>query len=112
MSKASLDSMLRRSGFNKLYLTLQDWQQQVLADYALVWIAGDREAAAQAAAQLGYQMGIVRAKQRFGIRVTAGKFQEAFKSLHPAHVLPSQIQVRQVFKASGPPKLRAADLTA
>ena len=60
--KDTLDSLLRRSGFNKIWLVPRMWQQEPLPEYTIVWIAGDKEAAAQAAARLPSQLGLVRAK--------------------------------------------------
>ena len=82
-----------------------------MQEFSSVWLAGTGEEVAQAAAQVPCQLGLVRSKQRFGVRVQAEKHVEAFKLLRPTDALPAQVEVKSVYKLSGlPPGLRATDL--
>ena len=51
--RASLEALLRRSGFNRVYLTPKSWTKGLCSDYAVLWLPGDREAVSQAALRLG-----------------------------------------------------------
>ena len=107
----SLETLLKRSGHNRVYLTPKTWSHDISPHYAVVWCASDKDAAAQAALQLPNQLGLARSRGRFGIRVLTAGFQQAHAVLKPGTPLPAQVSVRVMFKASNmPPGARAQDV--
>ena len=109
--KVCLDSMLKRSGYNRIYMTPKAWAGGYEPGFSIIWMPGDRESIAQSASQLAQQPGLVRSRARLGMRVTEAGFQQAYQTLRPGQQVPNQVQVKVTVKASGlPAGVRAEDI--
>ena len=98
-----MEALLKRSGHNRLYVTPKSWSHEVASDYAVVWIPGEKELVAAAALQLSGQLGLVRSRQRFGVRVASSQFERAHRQLKPGIDPPLQLDLQHFYKVSSVP---------
>ena len=109
VTTALLRPLLQQSGFNNVFIVPKTWDRQLLPGWAVVWLASDRSDTEKQAALVAEQHGLVRTKNRFGIRVPAEAFEKVFRQLRPGIELPPSISVRSVFKVGPFPAGTAAD---
>ena len=105
---AQLPAVLRKSGFNHVYVLPKSWEDsRPLPEWAIVWLPGGRSEAERLALLVPHQHGLVRGRNRYGLRVPAAEFSATFKQLRPADAVPENIQVRLLFKV-GPLPAKAS----
>ena len=105
---AQLPAVLRKSGFNHVYVLPKSWEDsRPLPEWAIVWLPGGRSEAERLALLVPHQHGLVRGRNRYGLRVPAAEFSATFKQLRPADTVPENIQVRLLFKV-GPLPAKAS----
>ena len=113
VATADLPLLLRRSGYNRVYLTPKTWEHALHPNWSIVWLPGDKDQVSQQAATFQSQFGLARLRKRYGLRVETSAFPAAHRSLKPAHPLPIAVEVKQVYRISNtPPGLLAADVVA
>ena len=93
VDRPKLLSLLQSSGHNGIYLTPRAWDGKVLDTWAVVWTTADKAETIRLALSLKQQAGLVRSKNRFGVRVASEHFEAAFRQLKPAQDVPEQEQV-------------------
>ena len=109
VTSADLPVLLRRSGYNKVYLTPKTWEHTLHPNWSVVWLPGEKEQVSQLAASYPAQFGLARLRKRFGLRVEASAFASAHRALKPSDPLLTAITVKHVFRLSNaPPGLLAA----
>ena len=109
--RAELFTLLRLSGHTQVYATPKTWQQEVLPGYSVVWAAGARDDVLNLSLKVPDQLGLVRSKNRLGIRVAEANFAAAWAIVRPDQEAPPKVEVTGLFKLlSAPPQLRAGDI--
>ena len=109
--RSELLPILRRSGHNLVYATPKSWRNEVLSGFSVLWVAGGRDEAVAQSLQLQDQLGIVRSRQRYGIRLEETAFQAAWQQLKPGIDAPPKVTVNALYKLlSVPPNIRSKDL--
>ena len=93
-----LTSLLRQSGHQGAYVTPRDEQGRLRPGWAVVWLSNNKPDAARLSLSVPEQLGLVRSKARWGIRVKDTDFAEVSKRLRPDHVPRSQVSVQLLFK--------------
>eukprot|EP00438_Fugacium_kawagutii_P030949 Skav233232 [mRNA] locus=scaffold1215:405242:409519:+ [translate_table: standard] len=96
---AALRPMLRRSGFNKLYLTPKDETGRASTSWRVIWMALPREAIEVRAAAFPAAAGLVKGQQKLGLRVESKHFTEIWNHFFPGQeppVLPTTGQTWKV----------------
>ena len=96
--KSTLPALLRVSGHKGAYVVPRDAEGQILAGWSIVWVSGSKPDTIRAAMGVRDQAGIVRAKDRYGIRVPESSFDATFKALKPNQDPQPRITVRFLFK--------------
>ena len=96
--KSTLPTLLRLSGHKGAYVVPRDAEGQILAGWSIVWVSSSKPDAIRAAMGVRDQAGIVRARDRFGIRVPENTFDATFKALRPNQDPQPRITVRFLFK--------------
>ena len=80
-------------------LSLATWTtDRPLSGWRIVWVTATRAETVRQAALLPSQHGLVRSRNKFGVRVPSAHFGEAFKKLRPADNVPIEIEVKELFK--------------
>ena len=69
-----LKSLLQQSGFNNVFVVPRSWDRQLLPGWAVVWIPGSRADVEKQVSLLAEQHGLVRARNRYGVRVPTSAF--------------------------------------
>ncbi|CAE6968657.1 unnamed protein product [Symbiodinium sp. CCMP2456] len=105
----SLDPLLIASGHNHVYCTPRNIDRTVVQAYAIVWSGASRADAVRASLQTPEQLGLVRAKNRYGLRVPAARFPAIFANLRPGQVVPSKVAVNQLFRVGPLPQAVSTD---
>ena len=98
VSRADLDDLLAVSGHNRVYIVPRRQDKTASTDFSIVWIGNSKAEAMKASLQVQGQLGIVRAKARFGIRVPAARFGEIFANLKPDQIAPTRVQVNALYR--------------
>ena len=65
--------------------------------------SASREEAVKQSLLVPQQLGLVKSRGKYGLRVPADAFGEAFKKLRPADTLPVQVHVRELYKLGALP---------
>ena len=105
--------LLRLSGHAQVYVTPKTWQQEVLPGFAVVWTPGDKAEVVNLSLKVPEPLGLVRSKNRLGIRVAEANFKDAWATLRPDQEVPPKVEVTGLYKlSSAPPQLRSANITA
>ena len=112
VQRAELLALLRLSGHNHVYITPKTWTNEVLPGFSIIWLSGDREEAARFCLQIpDHQLGLIRSRQRYGVRVADASYQAAWAKLKPGVDQPPKVEVNGLYKLlSVPPELRGQDL--
>ena len=112
VQRAELLALLRLSGHNHVYITPKTWTNEVLPGFSIIWLSGDREEAARSCLQIpDHQLGLIRSRQRYGVRVADASYQAAWAKLKPGVDQPPKVEVNELYKLlSVPPELRGQDL--
>ena len=78
--KPQLGDLLRKSGYNKVYVTPKSWIGELLPGYAVVWVQVSHEEITALAMTAQGQRGLVRSKARVGARAPEQSFRPCFNS--------------------------------
>ena len=78
-------------------------------DFSIVWLAPTKAEALKASLQVQGQLGIVRAKHRYGLRVPAARFTEIFGTLKPGQIAPTKVQITAYYRIGPLPTGVGAD---
>ncbi|CAE7258026.1 unnamed protein product, partial [Symbiodinium microadriaticum] len=105
----ALDPLLIASGHNHVYCTPRNMDRTVVQAYAIIWLGTSRGDAVRAALQTPEQLGIVRAKARFGLRVPAARFAAIFANLRPGQMIPNKVAVNQLYRIGPLPQTASAE---
>ena len=109
---SQLKSVLQQSGFNQVFVVPRTWDRQLLPGWSVVWVPGSRADVEKQVSLLAEQHGLVRARNRFGVRVPTAAFDRVFRSLRPGQEVPATVQVKLLYKAGPfPASAAAADIT-
>lgn len=95
---SSLRAMLRRSGHNKLYITPKDETGKASAAWRVIWLTIPREAIEVRSAGFPASAGLVKGKQRLGLRVESKHFVELWNHFYPGQEPPSNPMGGQLWK--------------
>ena len=90
--------LLQKSGYNHVYVVPRDWDDKPLQGWRVVWLTSSRAEAVQKSLLLPSQHGLVRSKNKFGVRVPTDLFTESFKKLRPQDTVPLDVEVRELYK--------------
>ena len=113
VEKDDLEGVLRSSGHNFVYAVPKQWNKQPHADYAIVWLGASRSEAVRAALQCCEQKGIIRNRDKYGIRVRDVHYGKTFAALQPGKEVPKRIPITQLHRAGPfPVQAGAADIAA
>ncbi|CAE7364605.1 ngoBIM, partial [Symbiodinium sp. CCMP2592] len=93
-----LDQLLILSGHNNVYVTPRKMDKSVVQAYSIVWLGACRAEALRASLQVQGQLGIARAKNKYGLRVPAARFPAVFAALKPGQIIPNKIAVNQLYR--------------
>ncbi|CAE7631381.1 unnamed protein product [Symbiodinium sp. CCMP2456] len=104
-----LKPLLQQSGFNRVYVVPRSWDRQLLAGWAVVWLAGSRAEVEKQALIVSEQHGLVRGKNKFGLRVPANAFRKIFTQLRPGAAVPENLEVTETWKVGPFPAAASAE---
>eukprot|EP00438_Fugacium_kawagutii_P030625 Skav219541 [mRNA] locus=scaffold556:85157:86998:- [translate_table: standard] len=93
-----LRAALRRSGFNRLYITPKDDQGKVSPLWRVIWLPHNPEMIQVKSAAQPAAAGLVKGRQGYGLRVEAKHFAELWKILCPGQDPPNHQPEGQVWK--------------
>ena len=111
--RSQLDHLLQKSGHNRIFVTPKNWTGELLSGFSVIWVPSGREELAAAAMGVKEQCGLVRSRNRLGVRVPDSAYEQAFKQLRPGATAPARLKITETFRLSGvPPGLRAEDVEA
>ncbi|CAE7499629.1 unnamed protein product [Symbiodinium sp. CCMP2592] len=106
-----LKSLMQQSGFNNVFVVPRTWDRQLLPGWAVVWVPGNRSDVEKQISLIAEQHGLVRARNRFGVRVPTAVFDRIYKQLRPGQDVPVNVQVKVLYKAGPfPASAAAADI--
>ena len=95
---ALLPGLLQKSGYNHVYVVPRTVENRPLPGWRIIWLTATRAEAVRQAALLPSQHGLVRSRNKFGVRVPSQNFAEAFQKLKPTDTVPIDIEVRELYK--------------
>ena len=101
--KDEADSLLIASGHNSVYITPRLLDHSLLPGYSIIWIGGQRQEAIKASLQIPEQRGLVRSKDRFGLRVPETRYEAAFGLVRPGQTAPARVSVQYLFRVGPVP---------
>lgn len=95
---ARFSSMLKRSGFNKLYVTPKDEQGRIDPSWQVIWLDIPVKQIEAKTAGLQGTAGLIRGKKSYGLRVEAGAFGSVWERIKPGQDCPDNRQTKYLFK--------------
>ena len=98
-----LTELLRQSGQSSFYVNPRNWDKTPHSHYAVVWTGPNRVDAVTAAIKVPEQLGIVRSRSGFGMRVPEASFAKVYASLKPGTEPPTRVQVTKLFRVGPVP---------
>ena len=75
---AGIEQLLKLSGHNKVYVTPRRMDRTVLDTFSVVWLGACRADTLRTSLQVPCQVGIARAKNKYGLRIPSTCFAEVF----------------------------------
>ena len=93
-----LDQLLILSGHNHVYVTPRKMDRSLVQAYSIIWLGACRAEALRASLQVQGQLGIARAKNKYGLRVPAARFSTVFAALKPGQTIPNKVAVNLLFR--------------
>ncbi|CAE7775004.1 unnamed protein product [Symbiodinium sp. KB8] len=103
-----LKSLMQQSGFNNVFVVPRTWDRQLLPGWAVIWLPGTRVEVEKQVSLLAEQHGLVKARNRYGVRVPSAVFDRLFRQLRPGQEVPLTVQVKSMYKAGPFPASAAA----
>ena len=108
---AGLRPVLQQSGFNGVYVVPRSWDRQLLAGWAVVWLSSNRPDVEKQALVVPEQHGLVRSRNKYGLRIPQPSFAKVFAQLKPGTEVPATIDVKCLYKLGPvPASARAEDV--
>ena len=99
--RADLKPVLQQSGFNRVYVVPRGWDRQLLPGWSVVWLSGQRGDVEKQALLVPEQHGVVRSRNRYGLRVPESAFPRVFAQLRPGADVPLNICQRHLQTRTG-----------
>ena len=93
-----LPQLLRQSGHQGVYVTPRDEQGRLMQGWSIVWMTSDRAEAQRTALGVSEQAGLIRAKDRYGLRVKDADFDAVFCRLKPDQKPKAKVAVQYLYK--------------
>ena len=93
-----LPQVLRQAGHRGVYVTPRDEQGAPKAGWSIAWISSQKAEVARLALGTPEQAGLVRAKERFGIRVADADYHDVFCKLRPNDQPQARVAVQLLYK--------------
>ena len=104
VKKSKLNEVLQQSGWNRVYMTPKNEDGSIAnTTFSVLWTGMDFEQTQVQAKLLQSHLGLIRNRDRFGIRVHFDAFLPSWKILFPHADPPDQIKVSQLFRVQGIP---------
>ena len=111
-SNVRFAAMLKRSGFNKIYITPKDPTGKPHTSWKVIWLDQTPVQLEAKSATLAGAAGLVKGKKSYGLRVDSGNFGQAWGVLKPGQAQPDMRSTAMVFKLQPLPQgITAENLT-
>ena len=91
--EGSFQALLQVSGCNKFFMVPKTWTRAPLPGWQIVWMSAPLQDLEKSARLLPEQSGLVRGRNRLGVRVKDSHFSSAFRQLHPQEDVPVKVEV-------------------
>ena len=98
-----LRPLLRRSGFNRIFVLPKDQDGKPDAAWRIIWTDMDTSKLETIATPIAGTAGLVKGHQSFGLRVEHAAFQNMWEILHPGRDPPVQVPKGSLWKANPMP---------
>ncbi|OLP96400.1 hypothetical protein AK812_SmicGene21382 [Symbiodinium microadriaticum] len=98
VDKKNCDILLAASCHNCVYMIPKNQDQSLKQGYSVVWLGSSRAEAVKASLQVQGQLGLVRSKDRYGLRVPDARHGAVFQQLRPGQAVPTKVTVSKLFK--------------
>ena len=98
--KDCLEKVLKSSGHHGVYVVPRHDQGQLMKGWSVVWLNGTQADIARLALGVAEQVGVVRSRDRYGLRIADDCFEGVFKHLRPDQVPRPKVTVQYLFKIS------------
>ena len=93
-----VSQLLEVSGHNRVYIVPRNPDRSLQNEYSIVWLGSSKAEVLKLSLQVKGQLGVVRSRARFGIRVLATRFEQTFQQLRPGQVAPAKVEVKTLFR--------------
>ena len=104
IKKEALGDVLQQSGWNRVFMVPKnDDSFAANVTYSVLWTGADLEQTQIQAKLLQSNLGLIKNRGRYGIRVHFDAFKQSWQILFPDVAVPDQIKVTQVFRVQGLP---------
>ena len=107
--QGQLRAVLQSSGFNRVYVVPRSWDRQLLQGWAVIWLQMSRQDVEKQALLVPEQHGLVKGRNKYGLRVPATSFRKIFVQLRPGAAIPDSIAVTETYKVGPFPAAASAD---
>ena len=101
---SAMSELLTESGWNAVYMIPKTTEgSQVDTQYAILWCGTCRQQTEVMAKALATNVGLVRNKGRFGVRIPTGSYEASWKTLWPHKPAPDHLIINTFFRAQNIP---------
>ena len=101
---SAINDLLSESGWNAVYMVPKTTEgSQVDTQYAILWCGTCRQQTEVMAKTLATNIGLVRNKGRYGVRVPCGSYESSWKTLWPSKPAPDHMVINTFFRAQNIP---------
>ena len=107
--EASLQPLLQVSGYNRVFMVPKTWTRTPLSGWQIVWVSTPLPDLEKSARLLPEQSGLVRGRNRLGVRVRESHFASAFRQLRPQEDVPVKVEVAGMYKVGPVPPRASAE---
>lgn len=107
-----LEPLLKASGFNLIFIVPKTPEGRIAYDWKLIWVDGNFAHLTSLAAKVPNSAGLVRVKERLGLRFHMNHFKEAWTKIFPDREPPSDLQINFMFRAEPFPFGSTVDMIA
>ena len=94
----TLPQLLRSSGHEGVYVTPRNEQGHIREGWSVISVSSSKAEAARLALGATQQAGLVRSKDRYGIRVSSDDYDQVFRKLKPEQEPRAPLAVQKLFK--------------
>ena len=112
VKKDALGDILQQSGWNRVFMVPKnDDNFAANVTYSVLWTGNELEQTQIQAKLLQSNLGLIKNRGRFGIRVHFDAFKKSWELLFPDAAVPDQIKVTQIFRVQGlPPNVSNSEI--